>query len=57
MMSFGKKQMIIKDIYIHPNSDLAIFKNKEDIDLPILKSLDIKKKLFLQDTQQEILVI
>ena len=34
MMSFGKQQTIIKDIYIHPNSDLAIFKNKEDIDLP-----------------------
>jgi len=46
MMSFGKKQMIIKDIYIHPNSDLAIFKNKEDIDLPYFEITRYKKEAF-----------
>ena len=28
-MSFNKKQAFIKDIFIHPNSDMAIFKNQE----------------------------
>ena len=46
MMSFGKKQMIIKDIYIHPNSDLAIFKNKEDIDLPYFEITRYKEEAF-----------
>ena len=46
MMSFGKKQMIIKDIYIHPNSDLAIFKNKEDLDLPYFEISRYKEKAF-----------
>ena len=46
MMSFGKKQMIIKDIYIHPNSDLAIFKNEEDIDLPYFEISRYKKEAF-----------
>ena len=46
MMSFGKKQMIIKDIYIHPNSDLAIFKNKEDIDLPHFEITRYKEEAF-----------
>ncbi len=46
MMSFGKKQMIIKDIYIHPNSDLAIFKNKEDIDLPYFEISRYKDEAF-----------
>ena len=46
MMSFGKKQMIIKDIYIHPNSDLAIFKNKEDIDLPYFEITRYNKEAF-----------
>ena len=46
MMSFGKKQMIIKDIYIHPNSDLAIFKNKEDIDLPFFEITRYKEEAF-----------
>ena len=46
MMSFGKKQMIIKDIYIHPNSDLAIFKNNEDIDLPYFEITRYKEEAF-----------
>ena len=46
MMSFGKKHMIIKDIYIHPNSDLAIFKNKEDIDLPYFEITRYKEEAF-----------
>ena len=46
MMSFGQKQMIIKDIYIHPNSDLAIFKNKEDIDLPYFEITRYKEEAF-----------
>ena len=46
MMSFGKKQMIIKDIYIHPNSDLAIFKNKEDIDLPHFEITRYREEAF-----------
>ena len=46
MMSFGKKQMIIKDIYIHPNSDLAIFKNKEDKDLPYFEITRYKEEAF-----------
>ncbi len=46
MMSFGKKQMIIKDIYIHPNSDLAIFKNKENIDLPYFEITRYKEEAF-----------
>ena len=46
MMSFGKKQMIIKDIYIHPNSDLAIFKNKEDLDLPYFEISRYKEEVF-----------
>ena len=46
MMSFGKKQTIIKDIYIHPNSDLAIFKNKEDIDLPYFEITRYKEEAF-----------
>ena len=46
MMSFGKKQMIIKDIYIHPNSDLAIFKNKEDIGLPYFEISRYKEEAF-----------
>ncbi len=46
IMLFGKKQMIIKDIYIHPNSDLAIFKNKEDIDLPYFEISRYKEEAF-----------
>ena len=46
MMSFGKQQTIIKDIYIHPNSDLAIFKNKEDIDLPHFEITRYKEEAF-----------
>ena len=46
MMSFGKQQTIIKDIYIHPNSDLAIFKNKEDIDLPYFEITRYKEEAF-----------
>lgn len=46
MMSFGKKQMIIKDIYIHPNSDLAIFKNKEDMNLPYFEISGYKEEAF-----------
>lgn len=46
MMSFGKKQMIIKDIYVHPNSDLAIFKNKEDIDLPYFEITRYNEEAF-----------
>ena len=46
MMSIGKKQMLIKDIFIHPNSDLAIFKNKEDIDLPYFEISRYKEEAF-----------
>ena len=46
MMSFGKKQTIIKNILIHPNSDLAIFKNKEDVDLPYFEISRYKEKGF-----------
>ena len=46
MMSFGKKQMLIKDIFIHPNSDLAVFKNKEDIDLPYFEITRYKEEAF-----------
>ncbi len=38
MMSFGKKQMIIKDIYIHPNSDL--------VDLPYFEITRYKEEAF-----------
>tara|TARA_B100000700_G_C14907572_1_gene790549 strand:+ start:195 stop:1067 length:873 start_codon:yes stop_codon:yes gene_type:complete len=46
MMSFGKKQTIVKNIFIHPNSDLAIFKNKEDIDLPYFEIRKYKEEAF-----------
>ena len=46
MMSFGKKQMPIKDIFIHPNSDLAIFKNKEDMNLPYFEISGYKEEAF-----------
>ena len=46
MMLFGKKQMLINDIFIHPNSDLAIFKNKEDIDLPYFEITRYKEEAF-----------
>jgi serine protease Do len=46
MMSFGKKQTTIKNILIHPNSDLAIFKNKEDVDLPYFEISRYKEKGF-----------
>ena len=46
MMTFRKKPMLIKDIYIHPNSDLAIFKNKEDIDLPYFEITRYKEEAF-----------
>ena len=46
MMSFGKKQTIIKNILIHPNSDLAIFKNKENVDLPYFEISKYKEESF-----------
>ena len=46
MMSFGKKQTIIKNILIHPNSDLAIFMNKEDVELPYFEISRYKEKVF-----------
>lgn len=46
MMSFGGKQTLIKDIFIHPNSDLAIFKNKEGIDLPYFEIKKYKEEAF-----------
>ena len=46
MMLYGKKQMLINDIFIHPNSDLAIFKNKEDLDLPYFEISRYKEKVF-----------
>ena len=46
MMSFGKKQMPVKDIFIHPNSDLAIFKNKEDMNLPYFEISRYKEEAF-----------
>ena len=46
MMLFGKKQMLINDIFIHPNSDLAIFKNKEDLDLPYFEITRYKEEAF-----------
>ena len=46
MMSFGKKQLPIKDIFIHPNSDLAIFKNQEVSTLPFFEIKKYKNKIF-----------
>ena len=45
-MSFDKKQTFIKDIFIHPNSDLAIFKNQEVSTLPFFKINKYKNKIF-----------
>ena len=45
-MSFDKKQTLIKDIFIHPNSDLAIFKNQEVSTLPFFKINKYKNKTF-----------
>ena len=45
-MSFDKKQTLIKDIFIHPNSDLAIFKNQEVSTLPFFKINKYKNKIF-----------
>ena len=46
MMLFGKKQMLINDIFVHPNSDLAIFKNKEDLDLSYFEISRYKEEAF-----------
>ncbi len=45
-MSFDKKQTLIKDIFIHPNSDLAIFKNQEVSTLPFFEIKKYKNKIF-----------
>ena len=45
-MSFDKKQTLIKDIFIHPNSDLAIFKNQEVSTLPFFKINKYKNNIF-----------
>ena len=45
-MSFDKKQTFIKDIFIHPNSDLAIFKNQEVSTLPFFEIKKYKNKIF-----------
>ena len=45
-MSFDKKQAFIKDIFIHPNSDLAIFKNQEISTLPFFEIKNYKNKTF-----------
>ena len=45
-MSFDKKQTFIKDIFIHPNSDLAIFKNQEVSTLPFFEIKNYKNKIF-----------
>ena len=45
-MYFDKKQILIKDIFIHPNSDLAIFKNQEVSTLPFFKINKYKNKTF-----------
>ncbi|MDC3081518.1 serine protease [Paracoccaceae bacterium] len=45
-MSFDKKQTLIKDIFIHPNSDLAIFKNQEVSTLPFFEIKKYKNKTF-----------
>ena len=45
-MSFDEKQTLIKDIFIHPNSDLAIFKNQEVSTLPFFKINKYKNKIF-----------
>ncbi len=45
-MSFNKKQNLIKDIFIHPNSDLAIFKNKESNTLPFFYIDKYKEQTF-----------
>ena len=45
-MSFDKKQTFIKDIFIHPNSDLAIFKNQEVSTLPFFEIKRYKNKIF-----------
>ncbi len=45
-MSFDKKQTLIKNILIHPNSDLAIFKNQEVSTLPFFKINKYKNKTF-----------
>ena len=45
-MTFDKKQTLIKDIFIHPNSDLAIFKNQEVSTLPFFEIKKYKNKIF-----------
>ena len=45
-MSFEKKQTLIKDIFIHPNSDLDIFKNQEVSTLPFFEIKKYKNKIF-----------
>ena len=45
-MSFNKKQAFIKDIFIHPNSDLAIFKNQEISTLPFFEIKTNENKAF-----------
>ena len=52
-MSFDKEQTFIKDIFIHPNSDLAIFKNQEVSTLPFLRLRNIKIKYFHQAPSRE----
>ena len=45
-MSFDKKQTLIKDIFIHPNSDLAIFKNQEVSTLPFFEIKKYENNIF-----------
>ena len=45
-MSSGKKQTLVKDIFIHPNSDLAIFRNQESSTLPFFEIKEYKEKTF-----------
>ena len=45
-MSSSKKQTLVKDIFIHPNSDLAIFRNQEASTLPFFEIKEYKEKTF-----------